>query len=157
MLARSAAWLNRAFTLAEQPVCDPSRREPAARTEELSPGADAALELSAAAVHAGEPGKVRRQLQRQIPHLRAADGDDLGSGGDQGPLYGALAWTAAGAGHHPDADRRPALAAGNRRRRPPCPPQADAAALPRRAHALLPAPGRGDRRSRDRLLAARRG
>ena len=53
MLARSAAWLNRAFILAGQPVCDPSRREPAARTEEFAPGADAALELPAAALHAG--------------------------------------------------------------------------------------------------------
>ncbi len=157
MLARSAAWLNRGFILAGQPVCDPSRRDPAARTKELAPGADAALELPAAALHAGGAGKVRRQLQRQIPHLRAADGDDLRPGRDQGALHGALARPAAGARHHPHPDRRPALAAGHQGRRPPRPPQADAAALPRRADALLPAAGRGDRRPRDRLLAARRG
>ncbi len=157
MLARSAAWLNRAFTLARQPVCDPSRREPAARTEELAPGTDAALGPPPTALHAGVPREVRRQLQRQIPRLRTADGADLRPGGDQGPLYGAQPRAAARPRHHPQAGPRRPLVAAPGRRRPPCPPPADAARLPRRADALLRADHGGDRRCRDRLLAAGRG
>ncbi len=48
-----------------------------------------------------------------------------------------------------------AVAAAAGRRRTPHPPQADAAALPRRADALLRVDRRRDRRRRDRFLAAR--
>ena len=100
---------------------------------------------------------ARRQLQRQVPRLRAADGDDLRPGGDQGPLHRARPRPAARPQRRARADPRLALAAAARRRRAPGAPQADAAALPRRADALLRADPRRDRRRRDRLLAARRG
>ncbi len=129
----------------------------AARTEEPATRPDAALGLPPAALHAGVPREARRQLQRQVPRLRAADGDDLRPGRDQGPLHGARPRPAARPRGLPRADPRLALAAAARRSRPPRPPQADAARLPRRADALLRADHGGDRRRRDRLLAAGRG
>src|ERR1044072_5144215 len=131
---RSAGWTPRPLPLGRLrsfPV------DAAARTEALAIGPDAQVELPAVAVHAGVSGEVRGQLQRQVRQLRAADGDDLRPGCDQSSLYGALAWVAAGAGGCPYARRRAALGARDRGGRSPCPPQSDAAAIPRRADAVL--------------------
>ena len=97
-------------TLASTAACDPLG-DAAARAEGPLAAADAALDLPAAALHAGVPREVRRLLQPQIPRLRAADGADLRPGRDQGPLHGALARAAAGPQHHPRTDPRLALAA----------------------------------------------
>ena len=100
------------------------------------------------------PARPRRLVQPHLPRLRAADGDDLPPGGDQGALPRAEPRPSARPQHLPRADRRLALAAAARRRRPPREPEADAAGLPRRADAVAGADGDLDRRRRDRLLAA---
>ena len=137
------------------PLCDPCPVTLPPGTAQLAAGSDAALDASAAAPSCTSAGsELRRLLQPPLPRLRAADGADLRPGRDQGALHGALARAAAGAQHHPRTDPRLALAAAARGRRAPRPPPADAAGLPRRADALLRGGGRGDRRRRDRLLAA---
>src|SRR5262249_53924284 len=99
--------------------------------------ADPCLELPAARLHGAQPGGDRRRLQRPLPRLRAADGDGLRPGRGEGPIYGAPQRAAAGTDLRPRTDPRGALGAAAGGRGAHRPPPVDAAALPRRAHALL--------------------
>ena len=115
----------RRVTLPPEPAMSPLR-------------ADAALGLPPAPLHGGVPPRRYGDtfsvtfLGFERPMVMISDPAAIKA------LYTrARARPAAGPQHLPRADPRLALAAAARRRRAPRPPQADAAALPRRADALL--------------------
>src|SRR5690348_8498259 len=134
-------------------LCDALPRGPPPRSQAQPPLADAALGVPADRLHGGLPPPLRRRLRRPLRRLRAADVPDLRPRGDQSSLPRADPRSAAGTQHRPRADRWLQIAADPGGRRAPQPPPADAAALPRRADALLWGDDERDRRGRDRLLA----
>src|SRR6476469_7399091 len=121
-------------------LCDAPLDGAPARSRPQPALANSALGLPADRLHGGQPPPLRRRLRRPLPRFRAADVPDLRPGGDQGALPRAEPRAAAGTQHRPGADPRLEIAADPAGRRAPQPPPADAAALPRRADALL----RGD-------------
>ena len=103
--------------------------------------ADPALAAAADLVPGVVPAALRRRVQRHVPRLPVADGDALRPGGDPRALHGARPHAAARPDARAAADHGLALAAAARGPRAPRAAQADAAAVPRRAHARV----RGDR------------
>src|SRR5215217_2363712 len=97
--------------------------------------ADAALAAAADLVPRVVPAAFRRRVQRLLPRLPDPDGDALGPRGDPGALHDLAPPSAAGPDAGAAADHGVAVAAAAGGPRAPRPPQADAAAVPRRADA----------------------
>ncbi len=128
--------------------------EPAARTVRAARRADGSLALSPDRVPRRLPAAPRRRVQRQVPRLPDADGDDLRPGLDPRPVHEPRERAPARAQLRARADHGRALGAAARGRRAPLAAQGDAAAVSRRADARLRVGDRRGRRRRDRPLAA---